>query len=278
MKKSSIFLIIFILGIGMIGCSSKDVRKPPSMVVRSCSLHPIEGECRVFTDRTLSCSQGKCLNGDCSTGIGKLEYPGGSIQEGSFKDNLLNGKGSYINCENRIKFDGTLKNGYAENGTFIYSDGTIYSGTVKKGIYDGKGKFTAYDGTTYEGVWKNGMKNGPFVLTGTITGKITYIDNIDKEIIEAEKKREKEIIEAEKRRQKEIIDQETRDRKYKAIQEAEEREEYRKQELREEQYRRVQYASQQKYEAERKKAYQDCQATRSEYSPQCKNYNRNYER
>jgi hypothetical protein len=146
------------LGIGMIGCSSKDVRKPPSMEVGSCSLHPIEGECRVFTDGTLSCSQGKCLNGDCSTGIGKLEYPGGSIQEGSFKDKILNGKGSFLSCENKSKFDGILKNGYAENGTISSADGSVYSGSFKKGLYDGKGKFTASNGTTYEGVWKNGKR------------------------------------------------------------------------------------------------------------------------
>jgi hypothetical protein len=72
MKKNKIKILIFMLGIGMIGCSTKDLRKAPTMEVTSCSLHPLEGECRVFVDGTMSCSQGKCLNGDCNNGTGKI--------------------------------------------------------------------------------------------------------------------------------------------------------------------------------------------------------------
>ncbi|MBN2039416.1 MAG: hypothetical protein JW864_05205, partial [Spirochaetes bacterium] len=65
--------------------------------------------------------------------------------------------------------DGDCKDGY---GTFIYDDGSAYTGEFKNGKRHGKGKMTwasgSMKGETYEGEWSDNEING--------TGTYTYSD------------------------------------------------------------------------------------------------------
>ena len=53
------------------------------------------------------------------------------------------------------------------NKTYTFSDGAVYSGTVKSGVPHGSGKCTWPDGSSYDGSWANGVMDGE----GTYTWK-----------------------------------------------------------------------------------------------------------
>ena len=46
------------------------------------------------------------------------------------------------------------------NGSFEFSDGSKYSGQLKKGVFHGIGMRVWKDGTIYSGDWKNGVIQG----------------------------------------------------------------------------------------------------------------------
>ncbi len=274
------------------------------------------------------CTLGTCSEGNCENGKGTLSFPAGSKIEGTFKKGKLNAAGSYVGCGSN--YTGTFKDNLKEKGVLIEKSKSnrgsylvqYYDGSFQNEMRNGKGIYYSSryardnnDSNIYEGSWKDDVKNGIFVVYSNFNGdsplsekgavlksvydgteKITYINGIDKVIVEQEERDRKEedlkrkkIAEQEERNRKEedlnrkkIAEQEERDRKYIAIKEAKEREEQReeerKQDLKRGQYEREQNARQQKYESERKRAYQACEATRSKYSPQCEDYNRRYER
>ena len=45
-------------------------------------------------------------------------------------------------------------------GSYIYSDGSTYTGAFKDGLFKGQGTMTYADGDTYTGEWKDGKRNG----------------------------------------------------------------------------------------------------------------------
>ena len=76
-----------------------------------------------------------------------------------------------LNPSNYIASNGTidLSQGrqISANKTLTFSNGAIYTGTVKSDLPDGSGKCTWPDGSTYDGAWTKGVMNG----TGTYTWK-----------------------------------------------------------------------------------------------------------
>lgn len=69
--------------------------------------------------------------------IKEITYADGSRYEGEFKDNKINGEGTYTTADG--KYEGKFKDGmYNGKGTYIYSDGSKYEGEFKDGRYLGK--------------------------------------------------------------------------------------------------------------------------------------------
>jgi hypothetical protein len=78
---------------------------------------------------------------------------------GCVTGNCLNGYGSYL-YKDGSKYTGTFKNGYPNGyGTVEYTDGNKYEGQMKDGAFDGTG--TLYrDGLKITGNWQKGMYLG----------------------------------------------------------------------------------------------------------------------
>jgi hypothetical protein len=192
--KLNVVHFVILFGVMLYGCSSEELMEPSptsqQVVLSSCSLKLLDGEYQYFSNGFVSCSKGDCKDGDCITGKGKKEFPGGSLYEGTFKKGILNGDG-ILNICSTSKFEGTLKDGIPEKGTLTSVDGTSYSGFLKKDLYNGKGILKTAFGDEYDGTWKNGKKNGKFnlVLSGE-KSSITYQDDEDLVQINRRKKEE----------------------------------------------------------------------------------------
>ena len=83
------------------------------------------------------------------------QYEDGGVYEGTFKDGLQHGTGTY-----------TLPNGYEYTGDWFegeirgqgrakFPNGSVYEGAFAKGKPHGQGKITFSDGGTYEGTWED---------------------------------------------------------------------------------------------------------------------------
>lgn len=121
--------------------------------------------------------------------IEKLGDKKENTYEGNFRNNKLDGKGTFTDSQGTI-YDGTFENNQLNgDGTIKYPDKTIYVGTCKQNKPHGQGKIKYEDGSTYEGEFRNGEPNGMGKMVyedGTIyagnfkngkphgTGKITY--------------------------------------------------------------------------------------------------------
>ncbi|HAR53448.1 MAG TPA: 2-isopropylmalate synthase, partial [Roseovarius nubinhibens] len=84
------------------------------------------------------------------------QYDDGGVYEGTFKNGLQHGTGSY-----------TLPNGYQYRGDWAegeirgtgvarFPNGSVYEGEFAAGKPNGVGKITFTDGGTYEGTWEDG--------------------------------------------------------------------------------------------------------------------------
>jgi hypothetical protein len=83
---------------------------------------------------------GQCANGTAD-GAGLLEW--------------------YINGKATDRYEGTLKQGWAEGkGTLTRAEGGRYAGEWKHSMQDGDGRYDAADGSWYEGQWKEGQPHG----------------------------------------------------------------------------------------------------------------------
>jgi hypothetical protein len=134
-------------------------------------------------------AQAQCTSGDCQDGYGTYKYSDGSVYVGQFKDGKANGYGTcyYANGDKYVGYwknhkaegegsmynaDGTVTTGnwkeskYVDtklttgcisgdclngNGTYVYDDGTKYTGTFKDGSISGSGECSFYNGDYYNG-------------------------------------------------------------------------------------------------------------------------------
>ncbi|MES2848620.1 MAG: PDZ domain-containing protein [Bacteroidota bacterium] len=140
----------------------------------------------------------KCLEGNCINGTGKHIDMEGSVYEGNFKNGKRNGKGK-CTAANSLVYDGEWKDGKRDgigkavykvkgydfggrnwsyegswkkdsidgNGTYMFGDGSYYTGEVHDNNRVGKGRMVLKDSTAYEGQWKGNALNGE----GTISFK-----------------------------------------------------------------------------------------------------------
>jgi hypothetical protein len=90
--------------------------------------------------------------------------PGESVTwSGGCKNGLADGEGMmewFINGKPLDKFEGMLKDGWAEGKGTLIREGGRYAGDWKHSLQDGNGRFDAPDGSWYEGEWKEGQPHG----------------------------------------------------------------------------------------------------------------------
>ena len=81
------------------------------------------------------------------------QYNDGSVYEGTFKDGLQHGKGSY-RLPSGFEYEGDWVSGQIEGmGRARYPNGSVYEGQFRAGKPDGTGRITYADGGSYEGGW-----------------------------------------------------------------------------------------------------------------------------
>jgi hypothetical protein len=105
--------------------------------------------------------EGMCRPGtDIREGYGKYIWASGSIYEGEYKDDEINGKGKLIWARGDT-YEGEWKDNKRHGkGKMINADGTIYEGDWKDDKINGVGKYIGADGAIYEGEHKDDKRNG----------------------------------------------------------------------------------------------------------------------
>ncbi|MEL7122001.1 MAG: caspase family protein [Bacteroidota bacterium] len=144
----------------------------------------IDGEgIKAYTDG--SRYEGRFRKGKPS-GFGTFYFPNGAQYSGGFKDGVEHGRGRYIHTDgtviagdwtygeklqngtNRVTtlgcIAGNCTNGY---GTYLFKDGSVYTGTFKNGIPDGHGKVEYPEGQPYK-KYEGQMTAGKFNGIGTL--------------------------------------------------------------------------------------------------------------
>lgn len=90
--------------------------------------------------------------------------PGESVTwSGGCKEGRADGTGVlqwFIDGEPRDRFEGTLKDGWADGKGTLVREGMRYSGDWKRSTQDGYGRYEGEDGSWYEGEWKDGQPHG----------------------------------------------------------------------------------------------------------------------
>lgn len=127
---------------------------------------------------TLRSVSGKCTDGDCQNGEGRIEEPTGNIYVGNFTNGKFDGYGMfyYYNGEHMYaRYDGHFVAGKMDGeGTMDdYDGGYQFKGNFKSNEVSGKGVLTFYDAPgSYSGNFVKGQPSGQGVFTyadGTTT-------------------------------------------------------------------------------------------------------------
>lgn len=103
---------------------------------------------------------GGYIDGDEKHGYGRKVYRGGSIYEGGWSHNTMNGTGTYTWPDGhfyRGEWRKSLRHG---TGIFIENNGNVYKGEYAHDAEHGIGTMIYYNGTVYRGRWMNGKKHG----------------------------------------------------------------------------------------------------------------------
>src|SRR5690554_3659450 len=84
------------------------------------------------------------------------QYDDGGVYEGTFKNGLQHGTGTYT-LPNGYEYAGDWQDGEIKGkGTARFPNGSVYEGEFTLGKPNGVGKIVFTDGGTYEGDWVNG--------------------------------------------------------------------------------------------------------------------------
>lgn len=116
-------------------------------------------------------SQGKCVKGNCTDGYGVFEFKKdpktgkGDKYEGDWKDNLMDGFGTYTHANGNTYQGQYKKNERHGYGTFRWVEGDYYVGEYEMGKRHGKGEYHSVDenGNVYvdKGIFRDGEFIGP---------------------------------------------------------------------------------------------------------------------
>lgn len=203
MRKYIFLLIFIVVQINLIsGCSSQEKGlipgKPSRFANASCTYNLLDGECQYLQDGSILCSMGQCNEGNCTSGKGKISYPGGTTIEGVFKNGKIDGVVDLRGCGG-VNFIGVQKDNSLK-GKHIFSNGEVYEGTIIDGMKQGKGVYTDINGVVYNGNWKDDIREGRFIISGRLGGNkriLTYINGKDDD----ERERDRQNAMEEKRQQ-----------------------------------------------------------------------------
>lgn len=129
-------LVLFVVGCALWRCSSQN-KNTIITVTDSTYVNPIMGE---YTYSGEIDKDGK------PHGIGQATFGQGDIYIGHFNHGIFEGECTYLNYEAGDKFVGYYKDNHRDSGTYVWEDGTYFTGTFKedslfKGIlYDINGR------------------------------------------------------------------------------------------------------------------------------------------
>ena len=118
---------------------------------------------RLGNEETMNRYEGETIKG-IPNGYGYILFTNGDTFEGEFVD------GEYINGRYIFKsgsvYDGSFNNEKLNGfGVFKYSSGHVYSGNFKKGLKEGQGTYKWNRGETYDGSWKEDKRHGQGIFT-----------------------------------------------------------------------------------------------------------------
>lgn len=118
--------------------------------------------------RTLNRYIGSFVNGQLSGG--QLQLNNGTVYEGEFTNDLLNGRGRMYRPDGS-SYEGMFYQGnFHGKGVYRYKDGSTYSGDFVNGKSHGRGVEKEVDGDIYDGEFMNDKKHGNGVLTSILKG------------------------------------------------------------------------------------------------------------
>jgi len=101
----------------------------------------------------------ECVEGDCVNGTGTMVFSTGHKFTGGFKDGMRHGEGVLL-MPGRRKIVGVWQDNEIVEGTYTYSDGSIFTGRWKFRERSGLGTLAWLDGRTYTGEFKNDQRHG----------------------------------------------------------------------------------------------------------------------
>lgn len=119
--------------------------------------------------------------------------PGETVTwSGECSNGLADGEGVmqwFIDGKPLDRYEGSLKDGWAEGKGMLVREGGRYVGEWKHSLQDGNGRYDAPDGSWYEGQWKEGQPHGSGryqlpdgrVITGTWVDGVYQGDMEDNE-------------------------------------------------------------------------------------------------
>jgi hypothetical protein len=108
--------------------------------------------------------QGEMRNGR-PNGSGRFSSQTGLSFEGTWKDGLMDGRGS-IKFANGDEYDGELAAGALHGvGRYAAADGSIFEGQFRDGQRDGAGMLTLANGVSYRSLWANGTETAQSLAT-----------------------------------------------------------------------------------------------------------------
>ena len=119
----------------------------------------------------------KCVSGDCVDGTGEKTYENGDRYNGTFKDGLPHGSGTFYYVGGTVWQGGYIKGLINGEGEVKYSSGSLYKGNMVNGESNGYGKkYNSKGVLIYEGEWKNNHFNGQRKLYNN-DGLLSYSGN-----------------------------------------------------------------------------------------------------
>lgn len=93
-------------------------------------------------------------------GLGRKEYPNSDSYDGSWREGLQDGSGSYT-WSNGNRFIGNWKKGkMSGRGVMSWGNGDLFNGFWLNGLRHGSGVYKYADGGFYFGTWSRGLKDG----------------------------------------------------------------------------------------------------------------------
>ena len=90
-----------------------------------------------------------------------MSFLDGSYYRGHFRDDLMWGRGVYVDASDGSQYDGDwYKNMRQGTGTLIDNLGNIYHGEFWGNMKHGSGSMHAVDGSVYTGRWEGNLVKG----------------------------------------------------------------------------------------------------------------------